>query len=1117
MQQVEINETSGLPEVVEERWSVQYSGPATYVQVKGLRPGRNYAVRVVCRPIVTDSEVIVEEAPPSEILLVRTPATPPCAPALPTLSVRQRNALKYKWSEPSENGGHPILEYVVQCHPPPEGFDTQPTSEGMFEIYRGADRSVVIKKLVPGKRYSVRVKAINCIGEGPWSQVATFATQATVPSSPEMPVITSSGEDSVVLQWDPVSGNGSDVNGYQVEMDDGSGGEFTFVGHTQASQLGVSGLRSGLTYRFRVRAENAEGNSEWSPHCIAKTAATAPLAPPPPVRETASHSSVGIAWRPPEYDGGSPIIRYEVEVEPKCTMAKQHMAPGWASVYRGTDVSCTIGSLRAGSVYRVRVRAVNEQGPGQYSFPVDVPTAPAIPEAPAPPSAGARSQDTLLVQWNPPPHDGGAPIVAYKLCCRLGGPIEEPLDPENAVGLLLPEPSEASVFYTAHEGPERRMEIDGLSPGMNYEFKVCASNKIGSSSWSQVATLTTKPGLPLPPLPPSVRDGPTPKSVELKWTPPYGHGAIVNSYVVQMKTMASTLLPADDDHPPKENGNSSYYHHLSSSSHDEGHVGNGGGKFTSPPLLTEEEGDDFEGLLTTTATTSSSAPSSITASHLHEDHFTTVYHGSDFHCTVADLDPNTEYLFRIRAFNSVGASPWSDASAFTTTPACPSAPRDLRVEESSRSMLTLAWHPPCTDHGAPVTSYQLEYTLAGRGQRSVEKVSWRSGFKGNATLFVLEGLIPGQKYCGRVRAFNACGWGPWSGIVTGTTQPDVPGPPDAPTAGGKTSTAVRLSWSPPLDHNGAMVTEYELQMAQLVGGNEEGMETTPEVYSTLTKGFATDYKADKLSPGTRYAFRVRASNAIGFGPWSRLATVTTACMPPLEPTEVHAVVVDGGNGVVTVSWTTPAPAPLRSPCTSYEVEASVLRSGGGGNNSSSKALVKNICSGRSTEHKMSGLKAGEWGVRVRAIGADSAGHGGWSHPAVFSVVGSGNTLTLRSNDSSNSLCSIGGGDKASAGGVHHLTTGSVGGDEHAKSGLSRSSMRGQLSLKTAVAKKVKRRSHWYHPAKLAGISEETFKDAIIAALLLAICVGVFLLFASSSSSGKRPLIPAPLPPPMPMY
>jgi hypothetical protein len=110
----------------EDRWSKQYSGPITYVQITGIRPGRNYAVRVHCNPLVEDPEVLVQLAPPSASLFVSTPPTPPSAPAAPTLSVRQRNLLKFKWSEPSESGGHPIQAFVFECYPPPEGHKGHP-------------------------------------------------------------------------------------------------------------------------------------------------------------------------------------------------------------------------------------------------------------------------------------------------------------------------------------------------------------------------------------------------------------------------------------------------------------------------------------------------------------------------------------------------------------------------------------------------------------------------------------------------------------------------------------------------------------------------------------------------------------------------------------------------------------------------------------------------------------------------------------------------------------------------------------------------------------------------------------------------------------------------------
>lgn len=75
-------------------WRLQYMGPATYVQVKGLRPGRWYAVRVECQPVVSDTSVVLELAQPSPVLLVATPPTLPEAPAAPGLASRARNTLK---------------------------------------------------------------------------------------------------------------------------------------------------------------------------------------------------------------------------------------------------------------------------------------------------------------------------------------------------------------------------------------------------------------------------------------------------------------------------------------------------------------------------------------------------------------------------------------------------------------------------------------------------------------------------------------------------------------------------------------------------------------------------------------------------------------------------------------------------------------------------------------------------------------------------------------------------------------------------------------------------------------------------------------------------------------
>lgn len=88
---------------------------------------------------------------------------------------------------------------------------------------------------------------------------------------------------------------------------------------------------------------------------------------------------------------------------------------------QGEAAACTVGGLRAGCTYRVRVRARNAAGHSSYSAPADVKTAADTPEPPSAPAAVSRGTDTLTVAWEAPSHDGGSPIMSYRLeLCRGG-------------------------------------------------------------------------------------------------------------------------------------------------------------------------------------------------------------------------------------------------------------------------------------------------------------------------------------------------------------------------------------------------------------------------------------------------------------------------------------------------------------------------------------------------------------------------------------------------------------------------------------------------------------------------------------------------------------------------
>lgn len=245
-----------------------------------------------------------------------------------------------------------------------------------------------------------------------------------------------------------------------------------------------------------------------------------------------------------------------------------------------------------------------------------------------------------------------------------------------------------------------------------------------------------------------------------------------------------------------------------------------------------------------------------------------------------DLEPNTQYLFRVRAFNSIGASPWSELLTARTAPAPPSTPENFRCAQTSCSALSFAWDIPSLDHGAEVTSYQLEFAPASRGQRAAEKTAWRSAYKGDAVSYTLTGLPPGAQYRARVRATNAYGWGPWSDVLTAATEPDVPGTPDAPGASGRTGTSVRLTWAPPLDNHGSPVTEYELQMAQ--GGPDGQFNTLVSGLDTNWKhtcsGKVTQSKVTGLKVGGEWSIRIRGIGAdgAGHGEWSSPVTVAVS-------------------------------------------------------------------------------------------------------------------------------------------------------------------------------------------------------------------------------------------------
>ena len=130
----------------------------------------------------------------------------------------------------------------------------------------------------------------------------------------------------------------------------------------------------------------------------------------------------------------------------------------------------------------------------------------------------------------------------------------------------------------------------------------------------------------------------------------------------------------------------------------------------------------------------------------------------DLEMTFSDLHEGDEYEFRVSAVNKAGqGKPSESTGRFTAkdpfdVPGKPDAPI---VEEITPESASLAWKPPASDGGSPITNYIVE-------MRRVGDVKWKPANKGETTpdmKYTVQGLKDGDEYEFRVTAENKAGPG----------------------------------------------------------------------------------------------------------------------------------------------------------------------------------------------------------------------------------------------------------------------------------------------------------------------------------------------------------------------
>ena len=242
----------------------------------------------------------------------------------------------------------------------------------------------------------------------------------------------------------------------------------------------------------------------------------------------------------------------------------------------------------------------------------------------------------------------------------------------------------------------------------------------------------------------------------------------------------------------------------------------------------------------------------------------------------AFLTPNTEYTYRIKAFQGTVYSGYA-VSVPVTTPDLPATPSGLVATAASSTRVNLAW----TDNATDEDGYKIEKkTGSGGSFGQIAKVT------ANTTSYTNIFLTPGTEYSYRVRAYR----GPdHSAYATSSpvTTPALPGTPTNLTATVASSTRINLAWTDnATDENGFSV-ERKVGTAGFFVVNSVPANTTT-------------YASVFLQPDTQYTYRVRAYRGPDYSGYATSPQVKTFAMPA-APTNVTATAATRTR--VVVNWT----------------------------------------------------------------------------------------------------------------------------------------------------------------------------------------------------------------------
>ncbi|XP_069192476.1 cell adhesion molecule Dscam2 isoform X3 [Procambarus clarkii] len=362
------------------------------------------------------------------------------------------------------------------------------------------------------------------------------------------------------------------------------------------------------------------------------------------------------------------------------------------------------------------------------------------------------------------PQDGNSPITKYTLrYTRLGAdwqqqPQQQKQQQQQQMLQIQQQQQQEKEEEVAVGGHETEATVETLTPATQYLFTLYAHNAMGPSKPSEALQVTTEGEAPGGP-PREIEVTPVSStSLKVSWLPPDSsirHGKILAYYI----TYGNSGIASD--------------------------------QYKSVTV----EADNWPSSSSSSSSLSSSSPTSSSLSSSSSSP------GGCCSALVTELAPYTEYVMEVQAVNAQGAGPSAPPVTATTLEDVPSsAPGALRCAPMTAHSVLVSWDtlPPAHARGH-LLGYRILYAPADRATEL-------SGETTSSVSVALRGLRPYTNYSLQVVAFTRVGEGPPSEPVFCTTEEDVPGPPAGVKAALSRPEKMVVSWLPPTNSNGRLLT-----------------------------------------------------------------------------------------------------------------------------------------------------------------------------------------------------------------------------------------------------------------------------------------------------------------------